>query len=506
MNRLCVLGVVCLLVNLWNRGHGQSSFTLQNDRHKITIDASNANNIHANVDLSHGSTFQVPIYYINMDKHVARRKAMESHLSALNVQYHKRIEALTIDTCNLIMIESPCLRVNFLDIAIMCSHLQALYTALNDPHPLAVQSDYVLVLEDDVRFLWAIDFDALIDKAPPNFGSLQLMLSHRPHVEDTWERFIETEGEELFVFRPRNSSVWSAQSILYRKSAIRSFVQAAVSKDRNGKLGFKMVNSFQYDKLVERTQSPNEEKLIINPFRPVVACECLFADMFLFAMARPSFITAIPLLNSAAQGMKSTIHQDHVSFHIHGFLATELYFTKMIAQLREELSEAIKQQSSRAGAGVSLKQLASELVHRVLPAAGHSHQESPVSHKARPPFLVHPLLPASVLLDASLMTYQEEDFLGKLSAAVQQELDAHLMRVLLPRNTTSKLNEIDAAVYYNLTQWQLEATAHPVEAWVFARIYGDAKKSDIDPHLFQYLRPDMPDNKHAHRHHGPTNA
>lgn len=483
------------------------------------------------------NVFQVPIYYINMDAHVQRRLAMESHLSALHVPYFQRISALTTETCNLLMVESPCLRVNFLDIAIMCSHLQALHTAVNDPHPLAQNSDYFLVLEDDVRFLWAIDFDDLIAQAPTHFGSLQLMLSHRPHVEETWERFIETEGEELFVFRPRNSSVWSAQAILYRKSAIQAFVAASVSKDRQGRLGFKMINSFQYDKLLDRPAGMNSkrnnnnnknnkdlisnalplEKLLINPFRPVIACECLFADMFLYAMARPAYMTALPLLNSAAQGMKSTIHQDHVAFHIHGFLATEIYFTKMILHLQEEMMEIIKekvaqlnQNQSQAMNNENIKWniIAESIVTSVLPSV-YSSNKGNHTNKARPAFLVHPLLPATHVMDTSgLSNYHQTSSANyaifTLSEAVQGALHAHLLQSLAP----TPLVTIDTnALYYNITQWHEQALAHPLESWVFARIYGDLKKGEIDPHLKIYLR-EEPNQHHKrnNKHYGPTNT
>jgi GR25 family glycosyltransferase involved in LPS biosynthesis len=91
-----------------------------------------------------------PVYYLNLDQHVQRRQAMEAHLSSLQLPYFKRVAALTPQTCNLLMVESPCFRVGPMDIAILCSHVNALYAALEDQHPSAKQSAYFLLLEDDV--------------------------------------------------------------------------------------------------------------------------------------------------------------------------------------------------------------------------------------------------------------------------------------------------------------------------------------------------------------------
>lgn len=469
------------------------------------------------------AVFQVPVYYINMDAHTARRDAIENHLAQLHVPYYRRIPALTSETCNLLMVESPCLRVNFLDVAIMCSHLQALHMALNDPDPLAQMSDYFLVLEDDVRFLWAIDFERLINQAPVGFGALQLMLSHRPHLEEVWERFMSTNGDELFTYRPRNSSVWSAQAILYRKDAIRSFVDAAVVRDRRGRVGFKMVNSFQYDKLLEkpaaRPKAPlPSEVLTINPFRPVVACECLFADMFLYAMARPAFMSTLPLLNSAAQGMKSTIHQNHVAFHIHGFLAAEEFFTMMVKHLREEVAATFSDETAAAvrNGPVDWPVVAQNVIRRLLP---HSTSDSVPyrENKARPSYLVHPLVPAAALVDEAPSSHplsassvsanvSVSDGLRALTDALQR----HLAHILLPAPLRRPDATVSPTVFYNATQWRVEAAANPVEPWVFARIYGDIKKDNVHPRYHAYLRderkPVKPHPRHAQRHWGPTNT
>lgn len=263
-------------------------------------------------------SYQLPIYWINMDEMVDRKNSMTRHLNEHGVKYHKRIKALTPHTCNLIMVDSNCNRVSLSDISIVCSHVSALHTALNDQSDLARNSKYFLVLEDDVRFQFQVDYAKLIEAAPNDFGSLQLMMSHKIQIESQWDHFLDSfvvkgsskQRPDYFVHRPRNSTVWSAQAVLYNKDVIRSFIEKAVVKDKQGRLGYKLVTTADYDK----TSSSN-----VNPYKPAIACACLFADMFVYAVAQPSYIATVPFLNSAVQGVNSTYHQDHVVFHLQGF-------------------------------------------------------------------------------------------------------------------------------------------------------------------------------------------
>lgn len=276
-----------------------------------------------------------PVYYLNLDQHVQRRQAMETHLASLQLPYFKRVAALTPQTCNLLMVESPCFRVGPMDIAILCSHMNALYEALEDPHPAAKQSPYFLLLEDDVRFEYLFNMKSLLHHFKlgsnvidniPDFASLQLMLSHKTQLEAHWESFLSNSPsaeKRFFTYRPRNSSMWSAQAVLYRKDAIRDFIQKAVVMDRFGQLGFKLINSFDYQK-----HSPYK----INAIKPSVACDCLFADMFVYAMAQPAFVLNAPLFSSSTLGGNSTLHQSHVAYHAHGFALLDLIHMKLKAK------------------------------------------------------------------------------------------------------------------------------------------------------------------------------
>jgi hypothetical protein len=265
----------------------------------------------------------LPVYWINMDNMADRRDSMIRHLDEYGVQYQKRIPALTPETCNLLMVDSNCYRVSLVDIAIACSHVYALHTALNDESSIARSSKYFLLLEDDVRFKFNVDFDKLVAAAPNDFGSLQLMMSHKMQIEESWNHYVSTISHEstgngkestkapdYFVHRPRNSTVWSAQAVLYNKEVIRPIINRIVARDRQGKLGYKLVTSGEYDK---NTLGK------VNSYKPTISCSCLFADMFVYALSQPSYISAIPAFNSAVQGINSTYHQSHVVYHLQGF-------------------------------------------------------------------------------------------------------------------------------------------------------------------------------------------
>ena len=132
-------------------------------------------------------------------------------------------------------------------------------------------------------------------------------MSHKIHIKQHFERYSASpmNDKELFTYRPRNSTIWSAQAILYRKDAVRRFVESAVKKDHRGILGFKLLNSFDYHKFdtlhdnAEGVKGPIIERVAVNPYRPTIPSECLFADMFLYSVAHPTFILNVPLLNSA---------------------------------------------------------------------------------------------------------------------------------------------------------------------------------------------------------------
>lgn len=188
----------------------------------------------------------IPVYWINLDSDLRRRQAMEVHVAnEMNFNYQTRISALTPSTANIVMLEHECRRFSLADIAILASHLKAIRTAVYDP--AHTDYPYAIILEDDIRFQYDIDFDALIALAPAGFGILQLMTSHVDQIVGLWESY--RYRNELWTFRRQDSSIWSAQAYIIKKSVLKPFIDAAVLEQLNPQtkqkeLQFKIVQTF----------------------------------------------------------------------------------------------------------------------------------------------------------------------------------------------------------------------------------------------------------------------
>ena len=261
---------------------------------------------------STSSTSFPPIYWINLDSNVERRRYIENELKSLNVTYHVRVSALTKTSCNIVMLERTCRLMSLNDIAILCSHLKALYTAVTDNDSYAVNSKHVLILEDDVHFKFLIDFNKLIEMAPSDFGMIQLMTSHTKHFETIWNTYKNSEYRNLFTKREKDSNIWSAQAILVNKESIKGYIKNAVTLLSTGQLGFKIVG----------TQSLQKE-MLLSPFKPSVYSTCQFADTFIYSLGYPTYILNTPLMNGANVGLNSSFHNIHVPFHIRGFASVQ---------------------------------------------------------------------------------------------------------------------------------------------------------------------------------------
>jgi GR25 family glycosyltransferase involved in LPS biosynthesis len=204
---------------------------------------------------SRTASFQLPVYWINMDRDADRRKLMEQHLTKdMQFTHTKRIAALTPNTANIIMLEHECKRFSFPDIAILTSHLKAIHTAVHDTSsPLAVDSKYALILEDDIRFQYDINFEELIASAPKNFGVLQLMTSHYDQILNLWNSY--RYQNQLWTFRRQDSSIWSAQAYIINKAVYKEYVDAAIEQydvpGGNKDLKFRIIQTFDSERGLE---------------------------------------------------------------------------------------------------------------------------------------------------------------------------------------------------------------------------------------------------------------
>ncbi len=171
------------------------------------------------------------VYYINMDRSIHRKVAMEKHLHDIGARSH-RVRGVTYQeiyvppdiedtwrtaSCKLQTEWEP---PNKLDInynlsssspylhytaytAALCgrrkkntakelgctaSHLVAMHQAI---YSTTAKSRYALIIEDDVYFPFDIDFQAMAMSAPDDFGILQLFNSNEASMRETWERYVK---------------------------------------------------------------------------------------------------------------------------------------------------------------------------------------------------------------------------------------------------------------------------------------------------------------------------
>ena len=326
------------------------------------------------------ANFHPHVYYINQDANKLRREYTEMKLKSYGMKGH-RIEAVTpvSPSYNISVLHKPCKRNTLKDIAVILSHLTAMHRAIYDINehssdsiqndsfskgkksegkdeptslggpadyssPLAPRmSDYALIIEDDVKFLFNVNFSALILSAPKDFGILQLTTSNLEAIDKLWSEYEEnlmlakanygklneslekksfiqkyevyqsqkalwTESLWTTVSKTgREALFWSTQAYLINKKNLKPFIDDVVTSEANGDLSFKIINSF------------NQKKCHRTKKYPCILANCLFADTYLYAGGGPTYVTRLPLFSGAAMALSSELHQEHVAVHKKGF-------------------------------------------------------------------------------------------------------------------------------------------------------------------------------------------
>jgi hypothetical protein len=115
------------------------------------------------------------------------------------------------------ILEKPCKRNTVRDIAVIMSHLSAMHTAIvysntSSRHSISMLDEFALIVEDDVRFLYEVDFQGLISTAPKPFGILQLSTSNVEAIKSLWGKY-----KRLHVSASQNMST-NLQSSLWQRN------------------------------------------------------------------------------------------------------------------------------------------------------------------------------------------------------------------------------------------------------------------------------------------------
>jgi GR25 family glycosyltransferase involved in LPS biosynthesis len=250
----------------------------------------------------------LPVYYINLESDNSRRYRMQNQLKRLGFTDRTRVEAWNAkDVRENVHLEitsvQNMLHHNDNEIACIASHLWAMYLAVHDS---SNTSPYAMIIEDDVKFEFALNWNELIERAPKDFGILQLSTSNHEQSSVLWEDYRKlTEPIPVSTFlrgsldernddissllsnlqwsqRSWDSQLWSTHGYIINKDRVRGIIDQFVQYNPNRE---KFEITLKPLSIISCNQRP-----CIMPFRIV-------ADIYLYALFQPTYISRIPLLN-----------------------------------------------------------------------------------------------------------------------------------------------------------------------------------------------------------------
>jgi len=231
---------------------------------------------------SMAQTRDIDVLYINLDRSIDRRESIERHLSMYGFRDHVRVRAVTPkeliiphsisapELCNKLTNDSihgltSSRAINMLsfgasgkasqdyrpliitqcgrkkntkgELTVTISHLKAMYLALKQNN----NRKYALILEDDMRMAFDIDFSALVATAPPNFAILQLITSNADEVNQQFNKVYKaSSGRNMWTLRG-DHDFWCAGAYIINKEVMRPIVNGIVKGLGNGWIGHEII-------------------------------------------------------------------------------------------------------------------------------------------------------------------------------------------------------------------------------------------------------------------------
>jgi len=231
---------------------------------------------------SMAQTRDIDVLYINLDRSIDRRESIERHLSMYGFRDHVRVRAVTPkeliiphsisapELCNKLTNDSihgltSSRAINMLsfgasgkasqdyrpliitqcgrkkntkgELTVTISHLKAMYLALKQKN----DRKYALILEDDMRMAFDIDFSALVATAPPNFAILQLITSNADEVNQQFNKVYKaSNGRNMWTLRG-DHDFWCAGAYIINKEVMRPIVNGIVKGLGNGWVGHEII-------------------------------------------------------------------------------------------------------------------------------------------------------------------------------------------------------------------------------------------------------------------------
>jgi hypothetical protein len=187
-------------------------------------------------------------------------------------------------------------------------------------------------MEDDVHFEMDVNFAALARHAPSDFSILQLSTTNGHEVSGMWRAYVNDIGfhtnskylsgssntrlnnnnktdtkhlrsvpeafgaANMWRLRDSSSSAWSTQAYLVHKERVRALVDRLVTTNPiTGELQVRFVH-------------PNPNPTAPCPRKPCLLPYRIVADIYLYELFHPTYVSRIPMFNVAPQlGIISTI-------------------------------------------------------------------------------------------------------------------------------------------------------------------------------------------------------
>ena len=190
------------------------------------------------------------------------------------------------------------------------SHLLAMQKAI---YSKTATSRYALIIEDDVKFPFDVDYDELTKSAPEGFGILQLFNSNKQSLVFSFNEYI---NKKRLWHRSENLVFWSTCGYLIDREVMKPIIDKIVF-ERNGWQYYNVIAGISgpcapaeccvngtdtrwgyYGKFVRN--SPCTE-----------AAHGYQADSYLYSLAN-TYMLGVPLISNGKGGNSSTFHQDHV--------------------------------------------------------------------------------------------------------------------------------------------------------------------------------------------------
>jgi GR25 family glycosyltransferase involved in LPS biosynthesis len=281
----------------------------------------------------------IEIFYINLNDSYDRRLSMNEHLNKVGYPY-QRIEAVNTKGIRYNLVQNATNYLNWkeqtvepliipaqflgyssikinklfarskfrlIDMGCTLSHLLAIYTALNSNSDI----DYALILEDDMRIGFDIDFSKFISTLPTDFGIVQMATSNSVQVNELLDRY-KLKGVHYISRGERD--LWWAGGYLLNKRTLKTHMRAILQNDAS-------VSRVLSLDLIAGSNHPCSPKLCChngsfhNRFPCVLSRRGIFADQYIYNIAYGhTYMTTIPLVQGTELGNISTIDPLHIPF------------------------------------------------------------------------------------------------------------------------------------------------------------------------------------------------